>query len=71
MTERGCRLIGAAIIVAAGGIVIGLFDVARCLGQRFPPYSEGVGFTMLLAGAGLFLLDWARSFREALNPKIE
>lgn len=69
MTERGCRLVGAAMIAAAGGIIAALGDLGGQIGRRGPYYAEGVGFTMLFVGAGLFLLDWGRSFIGEFKSK--
>ena len=56
MKLRGARIIGSAIVVAAGGITMAIGDVAQSSG------ADDVGLAILVVGGLMFLFDWVLSF---------
>ena len=66
--HRGTRIIGAAIVAAAGGVTIALNRIAGAI-RRSGDEVGVVGWMMLLIGGGLFLIDSVMSFRSDVQNK--
>ena len=65
MTNLGFRLIGSAIIAAAGGITMGLGELASRNGP-----ANGIGGMMVLVGVTLFVIDWIMSVYSELKSEF-
>lgn len=60
MTNRGCRLIGSAVVAAAGCVTVGISEHSTA--TSFQSGAGVVGGITLLVGGLLFYMDWVSSF---------